>query len=80
MYHECYEKMVAESRIAIKMPEEIWLDKDGVVVEEEHLAFGRNMMSHPKYWFFIRWVMIHIKKTMATLHVLIMLLEEKTER
>jgi hypothetical protein len=24
------------------MPEENWLDKDGIVVEEEHLAFGRK--------------------------------------
>jgi hypothetical protein len=55
MYHECYEKMV-ESRIAIKMPEEIWLDKDGVVVEDEYLAFGRKrkyVMSCPNFLVFV---------------------------
>ncbi len=40
MYHSCYEKMV-ESGIAFKMSEEVWLDKDGVVVEEESEAMGR---------------------------------------
>jgi hypothetical protein len=52
---KCYEKMV-ESRIAIKMLEEIWLDKDGVVVEEEHLAFGRKkkyVMSRLNYLVFV---------------------------
>jgi hypothetical protein len=55
MYHECYEKMV-ESKIAIKTVEENWLDKEGVVVEEEHLAFGRKtkyQMIHPNYLVFV---------------------------
>jgi len=55
MYYECYEKMV-ESKIAIKTAEENWLDKDGVVVEEEHLAFGRKtkyQMICPNYLVFV---------------------------
>jgi hypothetical protein len=55
MYHECCEKMV-ESKIAIKTAEENWLDKYGVVVEEEHLAFGRKtkyQMIQPNYLVFV---------------------------
>ncbi len=55
MYYECYEKMV-ESKIAIKRAEENWLDKDGVAVEEEHLAFGRKtkyQMIRPNYLVFV---------------------------
>jgi hypothetical protein len=47
---------MVESRIAMKMPEEVWLDKDGVVVEEEHLAFGRKtkyVMTRPNYLVFV---------------------------
>jgi hypothetical protein len=39
MYQECNKKMV-EAGVAFMMPEEVWLDQDGLVVEEESEAFG----------------------------------------
>jgi hypothetical protein len=49
-------KKMVESKIAMKMAEENWLDKDGVDVEEEYLAFGRKtkyQMICPNYLVFV---------------------------
>jgi hypothetical protein len=47
---------MVESGIAFKMPEEVWLDKDGVVVEEESEAMGRRtkyILNRPNYLVFV---------------------------
>jgi hypothetical protein len=36
---------MVESGIAFKMPEEVWLDKDGVVVEEERVKLWEDQLS-----------------------------------
>ena len=55
MYVEMYEAMV-QCRVAIKLDEEVMVDREGKVVQSEDLAFGRKtkyLLSHPDFLLFV---------------------------
>jgi hypothetical protein len=55
MYNECYEKMV-KAKVATKLDEEVWLNREGRIVGLEDDAFVRKtsyLMRKPKFVVFV---------------------------
>ena len=55
MYDDVYAKMV-DARVAIELPDDVWLDAEGKVVEKQEDAIGRKtkyIMTRPNYCVFV---------------------------
>ena len=54
-YHLFYERLV-DNKIAVKLPEPVWMDKQGNIVESEGEAWGRKT----QYKMLHSWAIIHL--------------------
>jgi hypothetical protein len=55
MYYDMYAKMV-DAQVAIELPDDVWLDAEGKVVEKQEDAIGRKtkyIMTRPNYCVFV---------------------------